>query len=88
KAVGDGLSCPLSDFDVSLTPGEPARLLSVRWGSDEAHWSMEDIESVAGYAAAIVFSGPQCRMHVDQWDLSSANEPVAGTHTGILNQSV
>ena len=84
KALGDGLSCPLSDFDVSLTPGEPARLLNVRWGSDEAHWSMEDIESLAGYAAAIVFSGPQCRMHVSQWDLNSGTGPRAGMHTGIL----
>jgi 4'-phosphopantetheinyl transferase len=74
KALGDGLSCPLSDFDVSLTPGEPARLLNVRWGSDEAHWSMEDIESLAGYAAAIVFSGPQCRMHVSQWPLNTGTD--------------
>ena len=81
KALGDGLSCPLSDFDVSLTPGEPARLLSVRWGSDEAHWSMEDIESVAGYAAAIVFSGPQCRMHITQCDLHSGTERIACQNT-------
>jgi 4'-phosphopantetheinyl transferase len=69
KALGDGLSCPFSDFDVSLMPGQPARLLHVRGASEEAsRWYMEDIESVAGYAAAIVFSGSQCRMHVSQWD--------------------
>jgi 4'-phosphopantetheinyl transferase len=85
KALGDGLSCPLADFDVSLAPGEPARLLDVRWASEEAHrWCMEDIDSVADYAAAIVFSGPQCRMHVSQWDSNSGNgnEPVVG----ILNR--
>jgi 4'-phosphopantetheinyl transferase len=69
KALGDGLSCPLSDFDVSLTPGEPARLLHVKWASEEAsRWCMEDIDCIAGCAAAIVFSGPQCRMHVSPWD--------------------
>jgi 4'-phosphopantetheinyl transferase len=85
KAIGDGLSCPLSDFDVSLTPGEPARLLHVRWASEEAHrWCMEDIDSVAGCAAAIVFSGPQCRMHVSQWDLNSGNLTNRyQTHRGI-----
>jgi 4'-phosphopantetheinyl transferase len=88
KALGNGLSCPLSDFDVSLTPGEPARLLNVRWGSDEAHWCMEDIEFTAGYAAAIVFSGPQCRMHVSQWELSSGNEPRAGCTPEYSEQSV
>jgi len=30
KAVGEGFSFPLKQFDVSLTPGEPARLLSIR----------------------------------------------------------
>ena len=69
KALGDGLSCPLRDFAVSLAPGEPARLLHVRWGSEEAsRWCMEDIDCIAGCAAAIVFSGPQCRMHVSPWD--------------------
>ena len=85
KALGDGLSCPLSDFDVSLMPGQPARLLHVRGAPEEAsRWYMEDIDSVAGCAAAIVFSGPQCRMHVSQWDSNSGNgnEPVVG----ILNR--
>ena len=72
KALGDGLSCPLSDFDVSVTPGQPARLLHVRWAPEEAsRWCMEDIESVPNCAGAIVFSGPQCRMHVSQWILNS-----------------
>ena len=64
KALGDGLSCPLSDFDVSLMPGEPARLLQVRRASEEAsRWCMEDIESVPGCAGALVVAGPRCRLH-------------------------
>jgi 4'-phosphopantetheinyl transferase len=69
KAIGHGLSFPLSDFDVSLMPGQPARLLHVRGASEEAsRWYMEDIDSLAGCAAAIVFSGPQCRMNVSQME--------------------
>ena len=74
KALGDGLSFPLSNFDVSLMPGQPARLLHVRGSSEEAsRWYMEDIDSIAGSAAAIVFSGPQCRMHINQMGLKSGN---------------
>jgi 4'-phosphopantetheinyl transferase len=70
KAIGHGLSFTLLDFDVSLMPGQPARLLHVRGVSEEAsHWCMEDIDSVTGSAAAIVFSGPQCRMHVSPVEL-------------------
>ena len=72
KALGDGLSCPLSDFDVSLVPEEPARLLDVRWASEEvSRWCMEDVEAVPGCAAAVVFSGSGCRLHVSHWDLNS-----------------
>jgi 4'-phosphopantetheinyl transferase len=67
KALGDGLSCPLSDFDVSLNPGEPARLLHVKWASEEAsRWCMEDIESVPGCAGALVVAGPRCRLHFSE----------------------
>ena len=55
KATGDGLSLPLSQFDVSLTANDPARLLATRPIATEAdHWSMHNIEVVAGYAAALV----------------------------------
>ena len=77
KALGDGLSCPLSDFDVSLKPGDPARLLHVKGASEEAsRWCMEDIDSIPGYAAAIVISGRQCRMHIGQCDLNSVMEQI------------
>jgi 4'-phosphopantetheinyl transferase len=72
KALGDGLSCPLRDFDVSLAPGEPARLLHVGWAPEEtSRWCMEDIDAVPGFSAAIVLAGSQCQMHVSRWSLSS-----------------
>jgi 4'-phosphopantetheinyl transferase len=70
KALGDGLSCPLKGFDVSLAPGEPARLLRVGWAPEEtSRWYMEDICGLPGFSAAIVLSGPQCQMHVSHWPL-------------------
>src|SRR5688572_12854719 len=70
KALGDGLSCPLSDFDVSLMPGQPAKLLHTRGASEEAsRWFMNDIDAVPGFSAALVFPGSQCRMHITQCDL-------------------
>jgi 4'-phosphopantetheinyl transferase len=75
KALGDGLSCPLSEFDVSLAPSEPAKLLNVRWAPEEAsRWFMKDIEDVPGFSAALVFSGSRCRIHISQWPLNSGTD--------------
>jgi 4'-phosphopantetheinyl transferase len=55
KAVGDGLSYPLGDFDVSLVPGEPARLLRVgELPGDDCGWELNDIDGLAGFAGAVV----------------------------------
>jgi len=58
KAVGSGLSLPLRDFDVSLAPGEPARLLATRPVPDLASkWSMALLELGQECAAAVVVEG-------------------------------
>ena len=55
KAIGEGLSFPLGDFTVTLVPGEPARLLTVRGSTEEAaRWQMWGWEAGDGYAAAVV----------------------------------
>lgn len=55
KALGDGLSHPLHQFDVSLAPGEPAGLTATRPDPTEAsQWTMAAPDIGAGYAAAIV----------------------------------
>jgi 4'-phosphopantetheinyl transferase len=63
KALGDGLSYPLDRFDVSLAPGEPARLLRVA-GDPEAtrRWRIEALEPAAGYAAAVAVAGHDWRL--------------------------
>jgi 4'-phosphopantetheinyl transferase len=58
KAKGLGLSLPLDQFDVSLAPGEPARLLGVQGDSQGAsRWSMRELTPSPGYAGAVVASG-------------------------------
>lgn len=64
KALGGGLSVPLSSFEVSLSPGEPAALLSV--AGDRAlaqRWSMWDIAVSPGFVAAVASEGTGMRLH-------------------------
>jgi 4'-phosphopantetheinyl transferase len=58
KAMGDGLSLPLRQFDVSLTPGEESALLATRPDAGEAgKWSLRDVPAPMGYAAALCVQG-------------------------------
>jgi 4'-phosphopantetheinyl transferase len=58
KALGDGLAQPLDQFDVSLTPGRPARLLRVASDPDEAaRWSLISMTPLPGFAAAVAVQG-------------------------------
>lgn len=69
KAVGQGLTIPLHQLVVSLTPGEPARLLQTLWNPAELNqWTMQTVEVGADYAAAVVAAGQQWR--IQQWQLN------------------
>jgi 4'-phosphopantetheinyl transferase len=58
KARGQGLSLPLDQFDVSLTPGEPAALLRTRADPDEAlRWSLQELSIGSGYVSALAVEG-------------------------------
>jgi 4'-phosphopantetheinyl transferase len=58
KAKGEGLSLPLDRFDVSLTPGEPAVLLSTQQDPDEApRWSLQELSPAPGYVGALAVQG-------------------------------
>jgi len=71
KAVGSGLfSLPLRDFDVTLAPGEPAKLLATRPNAALAsHWSMSALTLRTDYAAAVVAEGPRLELSVRQFPL-------------------
>lgn len=56
KAVGGGLSIPLSSFRVSLRPGEAARMISINGSEDAARsWSVHDFTAAAEYSGAIAY---------------------------------
>ena len=58
KAKGKGLSIPLDQFDVSLVPGQPARLLKTKYNrQDMNRWTLFNIDLFPGYAAAIAIEG-------------------------------
>lgn len=60
KALGEGLSRPLDEFDVSLAPGAPAALLATRPNAGEAtRWSLWNIAVPCEYAAALAVELPR-----------------------------
>jgi 4'-phosphopantetheinyl transferase len=62
KAKGLGLEQPLEQFDVSLVPGEPARLLHVESDpGDTSRWSLRWLEPAPGYVAALAVEGHDWR---------------------------
>ena len=55
KAVGAGLAYRLDQFDVSLAPGQPARLLRVGADSgDRTPWTLQAFDPAPGLVGAIV----------------------------------
>jgi 4'-phosphopantetheinyl transferase len=68
KAIGEGLSHPLHDFDVTLAPGDPAVLLCTRVDPREAAlWSMRAIDAGEGYAAAVAVKGLDWELECWDW---------------------
>lgn len=68
KARGKGLHLPLDEFDVTLTPGEPARLLATR--DDPSHasrWVMQTLTPGQDYAAALAVEGDGWELRCRQW---------------------
>jgi 4'-phosphopantetheinyl transferase len=70
KARGLGLSLPLTLFDVSLLPSEPARLLESREAPTEvARWSLRSLAPGLEYAGALAVEGQEWLLR--SWDWSS-----------------
>jgi 4'-phosphopantetheinyl transferase len=67
KATGEGIS-QLAEFDVSLAPDQPARLVGVR-GIERAdlRWSMHALPAIADHAAALVVEAPEIRVRCWDW---------------------
>ncbi|WP_420630864.1 4'-phosphopantetheinyl transferase family protein [Candidatus Leptofilum sp.] len=68
KVIGEGLSCPLDSFDVTLKPGEPAELLQVKGSQEEAaRWRLENLNPANGYVGAVIAEGREWQLRYWQW---------------------
>jgi 4'-phosphopantetheinyl transferase len=68
KALGTGLSRPLSGFAVTLAPGEPARLLSIDGNpAAAALWTIRDVPVGPPYVAALAVAGTGLRVRARTW---------------------
>lgn len=70
KAVGEGLAAPLDSFDVTLAPGEPPRMLTLRGDAGAAsRWLFEHLRPAPDYIGAIALEreGPDEAPAVRTW---------------------
>lgn len=65
KAVGEGLSLPLKDFDVALPPSHQALNETRPDPALASRWTVRDLDPGSGYAAAIAFEG---EAEIEQFD--------------------
>jgi 4'-phosphopantetheinyl transferase len=66
KAIGDGLSVPLDQFQVTFSLDSPARLLHVGHDAGAASaWTLKHLDPAPGYAGALAYRAPsrQVEMH-------------------------
>lgn len=68
KALGEGLSCPLDRFSVTLRPDEPARLVESDVDAAAAVWTLESLETPRGFVGALAFEGPPLRITGGRWE--------------------
>ncbi len=68
KAIGDGLSCPLDAFSVTLRPGDPVRMRSIGGDPIEAaRWTLQAFVPAPGYVGALAVRAPVCSMQLRTW---------------------
>jgi 4'-phosphopantetheinyl transferase len=70
KAVGDGLAIRLDQFEVTLAPGEPARLERIYGAPDDASdWQFWDMDVGPGFVSALAAKGSNKYLKCIEWDL-------------------
>jgi 4'-phosphopantetheinyl transferase len=68
KASGEGLTRPLSQIDVTLVPGETARLMSIDGDVKEAsRWTLQELRPAPGFVAALAVEGQGWRLSCWNW---------------------
>lgn len=74
KALGEGISDRLDQFDVSLNSCEPAALLRTSWDPKEAdRWSLMEINPGSGYIGTIAVEGHRSQLKYFQFHRSQIN---------------
>lgn len=72
KALGEGLSFPLDQFDVSLGPDEPAALLQVLTDPAEAaRWSLIGVLPGPGFVGAVAVEGGRHETRAWDWPVAA-----------------
>jgi 4'-phosphopantetheinyl transferase len=68
KALGEGLARPLDEFDVTLGPDEPARLIQIRDAPQEAtRWFLQALVPAQDMVAALAVEGGDWRLAHWRW---------------------
>jgi 4'-phosphopantetheinyl transferase len=79
KATGDGLSQPLDKFELTVDPGESARLLAIDGDQKSARqWSIHGLKPASEFAAAIAGEARNWRLRCWQW--TNCNGPQLSTY--------
>jgi 4'-phosphopantetheinyl transferase len=68
KAIGEGLSIPLDQFDVTLDPSDEAKIISIKGDSIlAARWSLYALIPAPGYVGALAVEGKNLRIKYWMW---------------------
>jgi len=68
KALGAGLGYPVRELTVSMTPGEPARLIRAEDAAmDRSEWTLEALFPAPGYVGAVVHRGARRTLRLFDW---------------------
>ena len=76
KAIGQGLSFPLNNFEVSLAPEESARIISIEGDPVKTkQWTLVSLEPAQGYIAALAVRKPG--LNLTCWQLPESGFGIA-----------
>lgn len=71
KAVGEGLSFPLDQFEVSLEPGKPAKLLATDWDQKAvSKWTIHSMTPGANFVGSLAIEGSVEKVKFLNWQKS------------------
>jgi 4'-phosphopantetheinyl transferase len=67
KALGQGLSCPLASFAVTVEPDRPPQLTEAPAGVRPGEWSLRDIDAGPGCRAALAVRHPSPKVSLHEF---------------------